>query len=287
MMNNKRQQAMKRNKRKNRIIAAICFAILIAIVAFFVINQIRQRDNRIYVNGRNTVTLYTNGTFSANLPHDVVRNGTFSESTADGVTTVAFYEDGMTVNGFISGNILTIPIEWDDGHLHPRNYILRSSQNTSRFLYDEFNDPRFRSENMTNETEIDESIISEPYLPPDSFELSDYDGIIVINENSFSTQIFEIMMLYTEYLGRTIQLEGMFFTTHWDGQDFHLVYRWTLSCCGERMTGFEVVLQDIEPFQDDIWVKAVGILDTDGDYLVLRLISITETEPGQEFVPSW
>jgi len=123
----RRQQAMRKDKRKKRLIAAVCVTLLLTLVVLLVVGQIQQRGTRVYISGRNSVTLNGNGTFTASLPHGVVREGTFSQSTTDGVTTVTFSQDGMAVavNGTIEGNVLTIPDEWDDGHSHPRNYTLR------------------------------------------------------------------------------------------------------------------------------------------------------------------
>ena len=121
----RRQQAMKRDRRRNRIIASVCFSILLGLVIMFIVGQIQQRGTRVYVSGNNSVVLRGDGTFTASLPHGVVRNGTFSESTSDGVTTVSFVEGPGTVSGVINGDVLTIPDEWDDGHRHPRNYTLR------------------------------------------------------------------------------------------------------------------------------------------------------------------
>ncbi|MCL2396754.1 MAG: hypothetical protein FWC93_01680 [Defluviitaleaceae bacterium] len=121
----RRQLALKKAKRRNRIIAAVCGVALMAIVAFFVISHIQQIGTRVFVSGRNSVTLNTDGTFSAILPHGVMRRGTFSETTSGGITAVSFVQDNTFAIGSISGNVLTIPEEWDDGHFHPRDFTLR------------------------------------------------------------------------------------------------------------------------------------------------------------------
>ena len=100
--------------------------VIATVSAVGLIQQRGQEGPRIYTNGRSTISLRADGTFRASLPHGVVRNGTYSEVSIDGIITVAFVEGGITVNGTINGNVLTIPNEWDDGHGHPRNYILRS-----------------------------------------------------------------------------------------------------------------------------------------------------------------
>ena len=125
MKGNRRQEAMKRDKRKKRIIAAVCGAVLVTIAVLLIVGQIQQRGTRTFISGRNSVTLNTDGTFRAALPHGVERSGTFTETTTDGVTTVSFNQGGTTVNGNIEDNVLTIPDEWDDGHGHPRSYTLQ------------------------------------------------------------------------------------------------------------------------------------------------------------------
>lgn len=121
-----RQHAMKKDKQKKRIIAAICFTVILLLIIAQIINVYQRRGTRVYANGRFTVTLNRDGTFEASLPHGVTRSGRFSE-VADGNTTiVSFGQEGVAeVNGVINGDVLTIPIEWDDGHRHPRDYTLR------------------------------------------------------------------------------------------------------------------------------------------------------------------
>jgi len=121
----KRQLAMEKNKRNTRIIVAIIIAVLALLIAAVIISINSRNETRVFASFNNTVELRGDGTFTANLPHGVVREGTFTESTTGGVTTVLFDERGRTAAGSINGNVLTIPSEWDDGHRHPRNYMLR------------------------------------------------------------------------------------------------------------------------------------------------------------------
>jgi len=125
MKGNRRQEAMKRDKRKKRIIAAVCGAVLVTIAVLLIVGHVQQRGTRTFISGRNSVTLNADGTFRAVLPHGVERSGTFTETTTDGVTTVSFNQGGTTVHANIEDNVLTIPDEWDDGHGHPRNYTLQ------------------------------------------------------------------------------------------------------------------------------------------------------------------
>jgi len=125
-----------------------------------------------------------------------------------------------------------------------------------------------------------------PYVPADSFEMPELENIIVIGERFFATQMFEIFLNYRRYLGLAIQYEGIFYTMPWDGYDFHFVVRYTFGCCGnDGLLGFEVIMDGLEPLPDDTWVEVTGILEFDGEFLVLRAISITEMdERGAEVV---
>jgi len=111
-------------------------------------------------------------------------------------------------------------------------------------------------------------------------------NVIVITERFFVNQLDEILLNHRAYIGRYVRYEGMFFTVPWDGYDFHIVYRYTIHCCGELdRVGFEVVMDDFEPFPNDAWVEVLGMVDTIDGFLVLRVISISELdERGSEFV---
>ena len=107
-----------------------------------------------------------------------------------------------------------------------------------------------------------------------------------IGERFFVNQMFEIFLNYRQYLGNTIRYEGMFHTIQWGGDEFHVVFRYMLGCCGEEeILGFEVMLNDTDPFPDDTWVEVIGELDQDDGFLIVRVISITEMDQrGEAFV---
>ena len=121
----RRQQAMAKSRRKNRIIAAVCFLVLAAVIVLFVINIASRDGTRVFVSPAGRITLNIDGTFEARLPHGVVRSGSFEENTADGVTTISFTHNGVTSNGRLFGNSLSVPPEWDDGCGHGLIYTLR------------------------------------------------------------------------------------------------------------------------------------------------------------------
>ena len=117
---------------------------------------------------------------------------------------------------------------------------------------------------------------------------ADYEpeGIINIRERFFAQHIREIYASPDDNLGRTIRLEGMFFTRTFQdtGERFHVVTRGTVTCCGNRgEIGFEVVLGDREPFPDDTWVQVTGVLQENETYgfLYLAVSSVIETERGE------
>ena len=105
---------------------------------------------------------------------------------------------------------------------------------------------------------------------------SDNDGTVVISERFFVHELQEVVFNYQQYLGRTIQLQGMFRTWNIDGVDRFLVMRYTQDCCGAKPVGMEVVLEDFSPFADDTWVEAEGILAIINGFLVIQVTSITE-----------
>ena len=113
----KEEALLKSKKRKKRIIV-ICATLTVALVALIVIATIQYSQQRVFADGNQRVTLANNGNFTANLPHGVTRTGTFTETPGDGVTIISFSENGSTATGTIEGNILNLPVEWDDGCGH-------------------------------------------------------------------------------------------------------------------------------------------------------------------------
>jgi len=89
------------------------------------------------------------------------------------------------------------------------------------------------------------------------------EDVLVIGERFFVTEIMEIYLNSDDYLGRTIQYEGLFRTAYWETQGiyFHYVSRRTYGCCGDDgIVGFEVYLDGAEPFSDNACVEVFGVL---------------------------
>jgi len=121
----RRQAARKKAKQKRAILITVCSIIAIAIVAFTVMEFLREDNSRVFATGGSNVTLNDDGTFIALLPHGVVRSGEFTETQDGNITIISFSQAGATAMGTIEGNVLTIPSAWDDGHGHPTRYTLR------------------------------------------------------------------------------------------------------------------------------------------------------------------
>jgi len=115
---------------------------------------------------------------------------------------------------------------------------------------------------------------------------ADDGDVIMIGERFFANQMQEIFLNHQQYLGSTLQFEGMFrtMTTRY-GDEFFMVYRYAIGCCGEEIMGLEIDMSEFTPFVDNAWVEVNGVLDIDQGFLVLRTISIVEMdERGAELV---
>jgi len=121
----RRVNAIKKAKRKKIMILIVCLVIVATAATVLIVRELSD-NTRVFAGGGNQViTLYGDGTFRAQLPHNVRRSGTFTESTEGGVTRVAFTNGGTVHFGAITGRVLTIPWEWEDGCGHGNEFILR------------------------------------------------------------------------------------------------------------------------------------------------------------------
>ena len=114
----RKEQAIKRKQRNKKIITLACIAVIVAVVGFFSIYAFAQRNNRVFVDGNQRVTLLVNGNFAARLPHGVNISGTYNEEVVEGLTIITFIYGGSRSQGSIAGDVLTLPNEWDDGCGH-------------------------------------------------------------------------------------------------------------------------------------------------------------------------
>lgn len=117
------------------------------------------------------------------------------------------------------------------------------------------------------------------------------DGVVEITENLFIAQTNDIYINTEDYLGKTIQYEGIFDFYYLEETDaaYYYVIRYGPGCCGyDGTAGFEVIWNGDYPEQND-WVKAVGVLEEYEEngvpYLRLQLTSLTVLdERGAEYV---
>ena len=116
------------------------------------------------------------------------------------------------------------------------------------------------------------------------------DGVIEIGDRVFLNRVTDIFMHSDQYIGRTIQLEGMFWIVAQEGGERYFVARYALICCGaDGIVGFELNLDGAEPLPDDAWAEVVGVLERaeEGAFnpIRLRVTSLTELdERGAEIV---
>ena len=106
-------------------------------------------------------------------------------------------------------------------------------------------------------------------------------GIVRLEERMFATHFSHIYINAIDYLGRTIQLEGVFMKKWW-GWPYYDPFRYFVMrfvpehCCG-GFIGFEVKWPEESTFPaDGSWVEATGVLGADSALnLYLKLSSLT------------
>jgi len=105
------------------------------------------------------------------------------------------------------------------------------------------------------------------------------DDILVIGDRFFITQVSDVFVNLHEHMGRTIRHEGLFRTVDWfpTPDNSFVVYRYTMSCCGEEPIGFEVFLPaGMSPFADYAWVQVTGVVERSHGFPAIRATSIVE-----------
>ncbi len=117
----------------------------------------------------------------------------------------------------------------------------------------------------------------------------DAEDVVYINERLFIAQTNDIYLNTPDYLGKTIQYEGLFKKAAWEDSTYCYVIRYGPGCCGyDGEAGFEVAWDGPWPRVDD-WCEVVGVLEEYQEngmtYLRLALTSLTVLEQrGAEFV---
>lgn len=116
-------------------------------------------------------------------------------------------------------------------------------------------------------------------------ETAAYD--MEIREKLFVAQTNDVYINPDEYIGKSIKLEGMFFSSYYEPSDSLLctVMRYGPGCCGtDGVVGVEVTFdQDtIQMPEDNDWVEIVGTLEwyeeLGFEYLRLNLASMKVLE---------
>ena len=125
-MNKKERQtqALKKAKQKKMITVGVCISIVLVITALLIFNSHQQSKNRIYTDGHQTITLRSDGSFTAVLAHDT-RTGTYTENAEADVIIITFISEQKSVSGSIENDYLMLPQEWDDGHGHGSTLTLK------------------------------------------------------------------------------------------------------------------------------------------------------------------
>lgn len=93
---------------------------------------------------------------------------------------------------------------------------------------------------------------------------------VVVPEKVFIGMVNEIYMNYTEYVGKTIEIAGIFGEqVDSDGKKIYGVFRYGPGCCNNDATaGFSLQYDGAYPKNND-WIKVTGTLcaDKEGNYV--------------------
>ena len=106
----RREAAQKKAKKIRITIIAILAACLAVAIVIYTIT--RPDARRFAVSGGQSVVLYDNGRFVANLFHNTDISGTFTEDVSGDVTAISFTHGGNTVSTFIEDDVLILPTQW-------------------------------------------------------------------------------------------------------------------------------------------------------------------------------
>jgi len=121
---------------------------------------------------------------------------------------------------------------------------------------------------------------------------SDSVEVYEIRDQFFARQVENIFMHLDSYVGRTIQIEGLFLSWHDvedTGEMHHFVVRFLSDCCGGGGSiGFEINLGNIAPPPNEAWVQLTGVLELHDTFAtnnpVLMVTTIQELEEQGELI---
>jgi len=96
----------------------IKMAIAVIAAALLILSCSQKARTETFSDGGQSVLLFTNGTFTARLAHNVRKNGTYVRNVDENMTIILFYIDGKVSFGRIENDNLYFPEDWDDSHGH-------------------------------------------------------------------------------------------------------------------------------------------------------------------------
>ncbi|MDR1021581.1 MAG: hypothetical protein LBL73_12535 [Synergistaceae bacterium] len=189
---------------------------------------------------------------------------------------------GGALYGFFQGD--------EDYPPYPQGYYAEEAEDDAAwdgFEYTALPDPP----ETPGQPEQEES--TAPSLEQRAPAYADSGPVVEIRDKFFIQQCNDIYLNPTEYVGRTVRLEGIYdeFKDEQSGRTERYVIRYGPGCCGnDGVAGFEFFYDgDTAPKQDD-WVEVTGTVDMkkgdDGEeYLVLAPSELkVMAKRGQEFV---
>ncbi len=117
----------------------------------------------------------------------------------------------------------------------------------------------------------------------------DMDNILEITDNYFIEQTNDLYLNLSDYIGRTIKIEGF---VSWyeeaNGDVCYAVIRNSPGCCGNDGVAGVDIRYDGEYPAEDTWVEVIGVVGKDTVYdsviPAIQVSSITPKEEGVTFV---
>ena len=114
----KREMEAKQAKTKKVIVISAVVVVFLAIAALFVYDAVMKSGTEFYSDGHQSVRLFSDGTFTAELYHGVRYSGTYEKIGQGDDFSIAYTSGDVTVTGEVTGRLLHIPEEWQDDHGH-------------------------------------------------------------------------------------------------------------------------------------------------------------------------
>jgi len=109
----RREAAQKRDRKKRITIITTLAACVVLFIVAAVVYTVTRPDSRVFrVAGGQSVILHENGSFSANLFHNMSISGTFNEDIDENTIVISFTYGGITTVTHIEDDILILPVPW-------------------------------------------------------------------------------------------------------------------------------------------------------------------------------